>query len=321
MNDRHINHGESSNFPEEAFDMIFNIDGPVEFHNSWLSSASEDEQLTAMRDWFTDRYCDPANETPYNGREGGYLYMYGGPYNPTEELNERFSQCIPQHLIDDIATELESEGGDEWAPIIHEMDYDDYFAIEIDDRFLPKTKLENTIKELEENLKEEGPQSNLLILHMSYGMLISCLEAYLSETVIYWAKKDDDVLFRIAIKEFDTKKYSLSEIFNDIDVFKEMIHNHLASNVVWHRLDKLKPTIEYGLKINLPKIGNIMSALKNRHDIAHRGGFNKDGTRLELNIKDFNSLKLNIVSFITELEEELEKKHPLTKNEDDDIPY
>ena len=29
MNDRFIEYGDSSNFPEEAFNMIFDVDGPV----------------------------------------------------------------------------------------------------------------------------------------------------------------------------------------------------------------------------------------------------------------------------------------------------
>lgn len=327
MNDRYIDYGDSSNFPEDAFNMTFDVDGPVEFNDSWLSSASEEDQLTAMRDWFTDRYCDPVHETPYNGREGGYLYINGGPYNPTEQLNERFSEFISQDLIDEIAAELENEGGDEWAPVRYgrdyDYDYDDYFDIEIDDRDAPKMQLENRIADLQATLSAVTAQSNLIISHMSYGMLISYLEAYLSETVIYWASKDEGVLFRLAVKEFDSKKYNLSEIFNDLDKFKEMIHNHLVSNVVWHRLDKLKPTLEHGLKIELPDISNIMIALKNRHDIAHRGGFNKDGERLELNMGDFNTLKSHIESFVDELEVGLRSSFPIApdQTENDDTPY
>ena len=276
-----------------------------------------------MRDWFTDRYCDPVNETPYNGREGGYLYIHGGPYNPGDELNERFSGCIPQHLIDEITAELETEGSDEWAPVRYgrDPDYDDYFHIEIDDRDAPKNQLDDRITNLQATVSAVNAQSNPVILHMSYGMLISYLEAYLSETVIYWAHKDENVLFRMAIKEFESKKYSLSEIFSDIDKFKEMIHNHLVSNVVWHRLDKLRPTLEHGLKIEMPDISNIMIALKNRHDIAHRGGFNKDGERLELSIDDFNALKSNIVSFVNEFEIGLRLSFPISQAEDDDTPY
>jgi len=313
MNDRYIDYGDSSNFPEEAFNMTFDMDGPVEFNDTWLVAACEDDQLTAMRDWFADRYCDPANETPYNGREGGYLYINGGPYNPSEELNGRFSDCIPQNLIDEIAAEMESEGGDEWAPKRYgrDYDYDDYFAIEVDDRTEPLKNLNIRISSLSFTILQSGMQLNPIVLHMSYGMLISYFEAYLSETVIYWAEKDENVLFSLAIKEFESKKYSLSEIFSNLGQFKEKIRNHLASNIVWHRLDKLKPTLEHGLKIQMPEIRNIMIALKNRHDIAHRGGFNKDGEMLRLNISDLEELRENITAFVDEFELQLRSSFPL----------
>lgn len=321
MNDRYIDHGDSSNFPEEAFNMDFDADGPVEFHDSWLSSASEEDQMTAMRDWFGDRYCDPAHETPYNGREGGYLFINGGPYSPSEELNERFGECIPQELIDEVSAEFENELGDEWAPIRYQRDddYDDYFSIEIVGRTEPKSNLVTRIYSLDETLTSTNSQENLIVLHMSYGMLISYFEAYLSETVIFWAKEDDSVLFRIAVKEFENKKYSLSEIFDDIDKFKEKILNHLVSNVVWHRLDKLKPTLEHGLKIVLPDIASIMGALKNRHDIAHRGGFNKDGEMLRLKLSDIEYLKSQILLFVEEFETALSNSFPV--GEVDDSPF
>lgn len=319
MNDRHIDYGDSSNFPPEAFNMTFNLDGPVEFHDSWLESASEEDQATAMREWFTDRYCDPVHDTPYNGREGGYLYIHGGPYNPSEELNERFSGYIPQEIIDEVSAELENEVGDEWAPIRYQRDhdYDDYFDIQIDARTEPKNNLVSRISSLHETLIGINDQSNLIVLHMSYGMLISYFEAYLSETVIFWAKEDEKVLFRLATKEFENKKYSLSDIFDDLEKFKETILNHLVSNVVWHRLDKLKSTIEYGLKISLPDISSIMTALKNRHDIAHRGGFSKDGEMLQLNMGDIQSLKSSILTFVEELETALSISLPVIIDDDD----
>lgn len=56
-------------------------------------------------------------ETPYNGREGGYLFIHGGPYDPSEELQQRFSGVVPDVFIDGVVQELYEEVGDMWAPI------------------------------------------------------------------------------------------------------------------------------------------------------------------------------------------------------------
>ena len=74
---------ERQNLPPEAYD---HLGDPFEIDDGWLRTASDDEKLTAMRSWFLTRYCDPAQETPYNGREGGYMFVHGGPYGPAEVL-------------------------------------------------------------------------------------------------------------------------------------------------------------------------------------------------------------------------------------------
>ncbi len=59
---------EIGNLPSEAFD---SYEEPFELRNEWLKDAPQQDQLIAMRAWFKARYCDPAFNTPYNGREGG----------------------------------------------------------------------------------------------------------------------------------------------------------------------------------------------------------------------------------------------------------
>jgi hypothetical protein len=53
---------------------------------SELKRAGRDRQKEYMRYWFHRNFEDPAEETPYNTREGGYLYIWGGPYNAHDEL-------------------------------------------------------------------------------------------------------------------------------------------------------------------------------------------------------------------------------------------
>ena len=48
------------------------------------------KSVDAMVRWFFERYEDPANSVPYGGREGGYQYVLGGPYNAEVELREVF---------------------------------------------------------------------------------------------------------------------------------------------------------------------------------------------------------------------------------------
>jgi hypothetical protein len=48
------------------------------------------KSVDAMVNWFFERYEDPANGVPYDGKEGGYQYFAGGPYNAEDELRDAF---------------------------------------------------------------------------------------------------------------------------------------------------------------------------------------------------------------------------------------
>ena len=49
-------------------------------------------RIKAMRDWFLGSYEDPAENTPHDSGEGGYQYIWGGPYDALEEIGGAFGQ-------------------------------------------------------------------------------------------------------------------------------------------------------------------------------------------------------------------------------------
>lgn len=58
--------------------------------NEFLKSYDKEKQIEYMKEWFFSHYEDPANECPYCSKEGGYFFIYGGPYEPRAELEEEF---------------------------------------------------------------------------------------------------------------------------------------------------------------------------------------------------------------------------------------
>src|ERR1019366_5514473 len=67
---------------------------------SQLKRAGRARQKEYMRYWFYRNFEDPANETPYNSEEGGYLFIWGGPYDAREELYAEFEKLVPDARID-----------------------------------------------------------------------------------------------------------------------------------------------------------------------------------------------------------------------------
>lgn len=74
------------------------------------------KQVAYMVDWFRGMFDDPANEMPYESREGGFQYVWGGPYDAAEELGSEFGDIASDEVIDAAVSEVESDGIVEWAP-------------------------------------------------------------------------------------------------------------------------------------------------------------------------------------------------------------
>jgi hypothetical protein len=59
-----------------------------------VAGKSHDEMVKTMVKWFFENFEDPAEETPFESAEGGYQYIWGGPYNANEELQAAFCPTL-----------------------------------------------------------------------------------------------------------------------------------------------------------------------------------------------------------------------------------
>jgi hypothetical protein len=80
-----------------------------------LTGLDDDGIVDAMVEWFYANFEDPAHETPYDGREGGFQYIWGGPYEASDELRDAFD-TVPNELIERAIEEVEADGITDWAP-------------------------------------------------------------------------------------------------------------------------------------------------------------------------------------------------------------
>jgi hypothetical protein len=83
------------------------------------------EKRELMIQWFHENFEDPVKRTPYESAEGGYQWIWGGPYNAGEQLFSKFGDIVPESLIEEVAEELEKHGLVDWAPTPSRDDYDD----------------------------------------------------------------------------------------------------------------------------------------------------------------------------------------------------
>ena len=98
----------------------------VRFNAETIGELDASAQAKMMRDWFLDNYEDPVHSLPYESREGGYIWVYGGPYDAGQVLRDTFEGLVSDRIIERIARDLFDECP-EWAEKIHLID-DDYIG-------------------------------------------------------------------------------------------------------------------------------------------------------------------------------------------------
>jgi hypothetical protein len=66
-----------------------------------------------MVDWFNENYEDPAHHVSYDTSEGGYQYVFGGPYNADDVLRDQFPSAADEDI--DEAVSIIEQDGNEWV--------------------------------------------------------------------------------------------------------------------------------------------------------------------------------------------------------------
>lgn len=121
-----------------------------------FADLSEEEQIDTMVGWFNRMFEDPQKSTPYAiDKESPYNYEYiwGGPYDASEELQDEFAGIASDEAIER-ATEIvqDQDGIFEWAPSDNHPDMrrrdEETLAEQFDD--------EPTLENIRERLAE-GP--------------------------------------------------------------------------------------------------------------------------------------------------------------------
>jgi len=269
-----------------------------------LSKEDRETQLEVMRTWFSQNYEDPVEQCPYISKEGGYIYIWGGPYDAGEELHAEFDEVVPEEVIDELVAELEEQCY-EWSGVPDHSDVDEYFIDAVGSTENPFADLCLSIDRLKELLGHQFPTHLLQnVLQMIFISTITALEAYLSEFFIKEVSEDEYKLraFVENNPEFKRRKIPISDIFKQSETIKEIVQGYLADQL-WHNISKIKPMFRLSLKIEFPDdLTNLISAIHLRHDLVHRRGKTKDGDVITLKCEQVDALLKLIRAFAEHIE-------------------
>lgn len=262
-----------------------------------------------MRTWFHANYEDPVENTPYETAEGGYIYIWGGPYEPYQELEAEFGGIAPDKVITELAEELRAITWD-WTGHPEYDDVDDYLFKSIANTTEHHKSYKESINNIDRLLNlEVQAQEKQHLLRLLFVNVITAVETYLSDLFISTVGKDKALLRRFieSTPEFKTEKVTLSEIFKTVEEIKKRARSYLL-DVVWHNLNRVRPMFKDTLGLAFPEdMGDLFKAILIRHDLVHRNGKMKEGGEHAISEENVRSLIKQANEFISHIDNQWTK--------------
>lgn len=71
--------------------------------------------IEQVRNWFFTNFEDPAHSTPYESAEGGYQYIWGGPYDTMDIVQNIFADELSDDQVVAVTDDINNDGL-EWVP-------------------------------------------------------------------------------------------------------------------------------------------------------------------------------------------------------------
>jgi len=272
-----------------------------------LPNEDKETQLKVMRTWFFGNFEDPVERTPYESREDGYIWIWGGPYNAQEELYDKFGGIVPDDVIEELSLELD-ETCYQWAPTAKPGDYDEYLVDDIAQITEYHYNFSNAILDIKRLL--ETSVADLVencFYRLLYVNVITALETYLSDAFINLVVTEKNLMRRFIenAPKFKSEKIPLSDVLKVAEEIEQRAKSYLAE-VVWHNIERVKPMYHDVLGVSFPhNIGDLMRAVLKRHDIVHRNGKDKNDKKILITRDDINTLIQKVEAFVQTVDQEL----------------
>ncbi len=260
-----------------------------------LKEAGPEFQKEVMKEWFLSRFENPVHSTPY---DEGYIYIWGGPYDASQELEEEFGEIIKHAVIHECAAELEEqEGCEEWAGKPTQDDYEEslFKAVGQNSDFF-RTFLDS-ISSIEMLLNYDWDERLSQVLYrLLFVNAISTLETYLADAFMNTVLPSETSLRNFVERNPDFRKRTLTldKIFGRMEALRDEVRAYLL-DIRYHNLAKVGEMYKTTLDVRFPPdSGNLFCAINQRHDLVHRNGKSKDGDTIILK-------RENVVDLIQEV--------------------
>ncbi|WP_139392985.1 HEPN-associated N-terminal domain-containing protein [Aeromonas hydrophila] len=298
--------------------------GNTKVRLSSLKYKSKATQIELMREWFYENYEDPANSCPFESREGGYQYIYGGPYSASEVLGDLFDSYVKENYIEDLVDDLNSECW-EWSANSSNIEgwydeelYDSSYYDAVINSSSPYQSYKDSIDSITSliKLKAKGDDATYMfgLLHTN---IITTLEAFLSEMFINLLNIDDKFVANLLLHghSFKDERILKANLFHSEDEIKkqkdkilEEVKTHLVNNINWHNIKVVMKLYEITCQFKpSTELSLIFKSVTQRHDFVHRNGKDSSGKKITIKKDDIHALIECVTTFVDEINDHIVK--------------
>lgn len=282
--------------------------GGINYSVDDFKELTQEEKIEKMREWFFENYEDPVERTPYESKEGGYIFIWGGPYHAHEELCV-FEGFVDDDIIDNLASEL-SRDCPEWTARESPEDYDKSYFDSVVSGSRYYESFNSSINHIQSIAQSDiSGDTKQHLLGLLYVNCITAVEAYLSDAFINKVLEDKIVLrkFIETNPDFKDKTFKLSEIFAKHDSLDQDVKVYLLG-LMWHNLKKIKPMYKSTLDVDFPSdLSYMFQSILKRHDLVHRGGKDKDGNEVVITDEDLQILINEATNFVDSVNNQIDR--------------
>lgn len=283
---------------------------PDPFDN--LTNEDEETQLEEMRNWFFANFQDPVEETPYDSAEGGYIYLYGGPYHADEVLREKFEGKVSDEVLEKLIQEIGNISW-EWEGRPKAEDYDDYAWDTIARSSEQLERYNASVANIRKLVAAKiDPAEEQFFLRMLFASVVTVLETYLSDRFVSSMRENPKALkkFVETLPRFRDEGFKLNQIFEKWKGLEHRVRTILLGEIVWHRLISIRSMFKDTFDVDFPELTDLADLLRGidiRHDLIHRSGRTKDGVEHMITPEAIEKLIVNADALVTRIEAQNDK--------------
>lgn len=266
-------------------------------------------QNEMMRYWFEGAF-DPPDELPYDSGEGGYQWIWGGPYDPGSQLRSQFEGLIPEEVIEQLASEFENTSPN-WSgkPDAYGQYSDEYLSDLIASGTDPFMILIGSLSDIEKAAKLKALKKDGSILHkLLFANVISAFETFLGDLFVKTLDKRPEFIENFVRKtgHFQQTKISVSQMYDRLKQIDGEVRGIVQAHV-WHRLSDSGKMYQRAFDVKFPDVPEaIKSGIRNRHDIVHRNGKTSEGVEGSWGLPEIVAVKDAVLGFSCELNDRIQ---------------